>query len=66
MFCCMFDVFIQTTVSGTLVGNPGISAVDIDSGDTLYFSMNCGDDSKYFYLSTADNMVSNLVYVLSV
>ena len=39
--------------------DPGISGSDPDSGDTalLTFSLNCGADSKYFYLKDTDRQV---------
>ncbi|XP_060558452.1 protocadherin Fat 4-like, partial [Ruditapes philippinarum] len=48
----------ETNTRGTaFTPNPGISATDIDAGDNMYFTMDCGDDSKYFYLDTATNEV---------
>ncbi|XP_060591494.1 uncharacterized protein LOC132746390 [Ruditapes philippinarum] len=48
----------ETNTRGTaFTPNPVISATDEDAGDNMYFTMDCGDDSKYFYLDTATNEV---------
>ncbi|KAL4228482.1 hypothetical protein ACF0H5_011529 [Mactra antiquata] len=42
----------ETTVRGTLFGDPGLSVTYVDAGDAHYYTMDCGADSKYFYLHT--------------
>ncbi|XP_053409255.1 protocadherin Fat 4-like isoform X2 [Mercenaria mercenaria] len=43
----------ETLTRGVAFSNPGISSTDVDAGDTAYYTMDCGADSKYFYLDTS-------------
>lgn len=51
---------MQTAVRGTpLNEDPVITVDDIDSVDTAYVTMDCGADSRYFYLNQADYRVAS-------
>lgn len=54
------------TTGASTFSDPAISAVDVDMGDTKYYTMDCGADSKYFYLDTATLRVKLIKILITI